>query len=171
MQSAVASFGSLTQVQADAWTHAANLHKRSKYGVGFTLSGQNLYIGHYIAMKKIGETPISAPTIFSGSPAVVLPTVGDDVAGQKEITGFTGLDTDDVLIVKTTPCVPVSVGYKPSGYSNYTFVASGFAGNQALSSDYPASGETYKFFVQYSCVNKLGAISGTIEGSISGTMV
>lgn len=171
MQQGVASWANLTEDQVSKWNHAADLHFRSRLGQTYSLSGQNLYNALYIAFKKNSSSPLSEPTVFLGSPAVSLPTVSDDVNGKKEITAFAGLSSNDRLIVKSSSTVPLSTSYRNNAFKEYVTLVDGFSGNQAIGTDYPGSGESYRLFVAYTVYDSRGAISGEIEGFYTGTMV
>jgi len=173
MSTAVANWSNvLTAAQAAAWEHAAELHKRSKYGFGFNLSGINLYTAHFIQMSKAGIAPILEPTVFNGACENTIPTMGIVVlTGKIEITAWDATDTNLRLIVQSTNAVPVTTSYKPSAFKGYFAWTTVTVWPQPIDVVYPGTGEAYKIFTQSSVFDIRGAVSSKIGSSIAGLMV
>lgn len=172
MTLAVSSWqNALTAAQRASWEHAASLHKRAAWGYGFVLSGFNLYCAHYVAMEKCSEAPILVPTIFEGAPPIELPTIGDDAAGQKEITAWVESEANYVLMLRHSPTTTLGVNYRNVAFNGFTYAAAGFVGNVGIGSSYPASGVSYREFLGARVMDKRGAISGLLEWNVDGTMV
>lgn len=173
MSTAVANWSNvLTGDEAKAWDHAAELHKRSKYGLGYTLSGLNLYVAHFIQMMKAGETPITEPTVFNGACENTIPTIGiEAIVGELEVTAWDAVDTNLRLIVQATNAVPLTTSYKKGAFKGYYSWTTITAWPQPITVVYPGSGEGYRVFTQSSAFDVRGAISSKIGSFADGLMV
>lgn len=161
----------LTTAQRESWQHAASLHKKSAWGYGFTMSGYNLYIAHYIAMEKCDEAPILAPTIFLGAPPILEPTIAIDAGGIAEITAWPETEANYVLIIRQCSTTSLGVNYRSGAFKIYTYMAAGYVGNFDLGQDYPGSGEDYRLHLGYRVMDKRGAYSNLLETSLVGQVV
>ena len=173
MTEAVANWKTtLSDTEIDTWIHGAQLHKRSHIGIGFELSGINLYCACYVALKKAGETPPSECTIFEGAPEIILPTIATVVAsGKKEITAWTGTITTQRLLVYATNGVSIGIRYKSVPFVFTDVVDSTFIGPDLIDVVYPASGVSYSIFYGYRVVDTRGAISSLLSQPNTGTIV
>jgi len=173
MTEAVANWKTLlTATEISSWIHGATLHKRSHIGIGFELSGINLYVACYVALKKAGETPPTECTVFEGAPEIIIPTISDVVLdGKKEITAWTGTITTQRLIVYASNGVSIGINYKSVPFVFSDVVDSTFIGPDLIDVLYPASTVPYNIFFGYRVVDTRGAISGLITQPDTGVMV
>jgi len=162
----------VTATQADAWNHAGELHKRSKYGQSFSLSGFNLFCGVNVLLLTGGAPLIDEPTIFNGAPPLIIPTISDEaVTGKKEISAWTETSNNIRLFVYSTDAVPVTTSYKNAPFVFRKAVAALTPLPVLLDVAYPGSGETYKIFIGLRAMDIRGAVSEMIYTDYSGEMV
>ena len=161
----------ITAAQAAAFDHAAGLHKRSKYGQSFNLSGFNLFCGVNVLRKMSGQGILDTPGIFDGAPPVIIPAITDEaVTGKKEISAWGNLVGEIMAFVYSTNAVPVSTSYKnaPFVFRSQLYTAVGLP--ILIDVAYPTTGQTYKIFVGLKVFNYRGAIAEMIYTDYSGTI-
>lgn len=173
MSTAVQNWATLlTKDEAEAWNHAAGLHKRAKYGFGYSLTGQNLYIAHFVQMSKAGIPPITEPTVFNGACDNVLPKIAEiGASGQMEITEWDQTEVNLSILVQATNCVPQTTSYRNRPFKAYHVWNTLTAWPQPISVVYPGAGEKYRSFIQISALDQRGAICSKIAYSFDGEMV
>jgi len=173
MTEAVANWKTvLSAAEIETWNHGAQLHKRSHIGIGFELSGINLYVACYIALKKAAEVPPTECTVFEGAPEIILPTISDVVLdGKKEVSAWTGTITTQRLLVYATNAVSLGINYRSIPYVWTDIVDSTFVGPDAVDVVYPASTVPYNIFYGFRVVDTRGAISGILSQPDTGTVV
>jgi len=162
----------LTQAQADAWNHAGELHKRSKYGQGFSLSGFNLFCGVNVLRGLIPVAPVDTPSIFEGAPGVIMPTIGENVGtGKMDITAWTDAEVMHYIFIYSTNAVPVTTSYKNAPFVFRTWLSTITPLPVVVDVAYPGSGEPYKIFVGMKVMDSRGAVSEMLYTDYSGTVV
>lgn len=161
----------LSSANRQAWAQAADLHKRSAMGFGFTMSGYNLFIACFIAASKIGVATPVAPTIFEGAPPIIEPTIGDDAGGLKEVTAWGDPNPQRRLIVRSSSAFNQGVNYRAGAFKEYDAFDSGFVGNQGIGRDYPGAAQVYALFYSLRVFDLRGAISGELESRLTGTVI
>jgi len=162
----------LTAAQAAAWTHAAELHKRSKYGFGFNLSGINLFVAYNALVLKAGGAILAEPTIFTGAVGSVLPTISEDATGKLEISAWGNTEAHIWMFVYCSNAVPVSTSYKNCPYVTDEIGESTTGWPKLLDVAYPGSNDdTYRCFVGIRFFDDRGAVSELIRTDYSGTRI
>lgn len=173
MTEAVASWkATLSAAEIATWIHGAQLHKRSHIGVGFELSGINLYVAYYCLMKKIGSAPATECTIFEGAPELDLPDITlEAAAGKQEISVNPLADANTMMIVYASNAVSLGINYKSVPFVFAQTMSQGTVCPIILDVVYPASGISYNLFWGARSFDIRGAVSGLLTSRNTGTMV
>jgi len=163
----------LTKAQSDAWEHAGALHKRSKWGAQFNLSGINLFVGINALLQKNGVAILAEPTIFNGSPPTVLPAITEVVlSGLLEISAWTETDANVKFQFYATDAVPQTTHYRNRPFVFNTYGETTTVWPTSVDVVYPsASGALYRVFWGLKYFNVEGALSSLVEGWTDGEIV
>lgn len=162
----------MTSAESDAWEHAADLHKRNKWGSGFSLSGINLFTGFNILMLQANQAMVTEPTIFQGSPGTILPVIGMAAGtGELEIKSWAETEANIRAMAYFTDAVAQTIHYR-----NRPFVFKYNLHNATIfpcpvNVVYPGSGTAYRVFWGIKFFDIRGAVASMVEGWSNGTIV
>jgi len=163
--------GTLTAAMAASWEHAGDLHKRSKYGQGFSLSGFNLFCGVNTLQLKAGGIIGTTATWLKGAPPVHIPTVDADIAGKLQASAWGETDVTMSAYLYATDAVAQTISYRNRPFVSANLLTVGAAFPIAIDVVYPGSGELYRVFFGLRTWNRFGGLSELIEFYIDETIV
>ena len=162
----------MTSAQSDAYEHAANLHKRSKWGSGFTLSGINLFVGLNTLLDPWALGILAEPTIFNGACGSVLPTISEDAEGKLQLSAWGETEPNILASCYFTNAVAQTIHYRNSAFVQVVRMDNTTVFPSAIPVVYPAENDDkYRVFWGIKFYDKRGAIAELIEGWTDGTRV
>jgi len=163
----------LTLAQSDAWVHAAALHKRSKWGASFSLSGINLFVAVNSLLLKNGVAILTAPTIFHGGTPSVLPAVTEVVlSGKLELSAWTESEANVKFQFYATDAVPQTTHYRNRPFVFNTYGETTTVWPTLIDVVYPGTSlDTYRVFWGVKFFDLRGSCASMIEGWTDGAIV
>jgi len=155
---------SLSDADRTAWNDAAALFIQSRHGIGYVISGINLFCGWGILMEACGIDPQNAPTLFDGRlGSLDVAWAWDGVSSKIKGTFDARAGTIRHLFWCTNGNRPGATVRK-TPYPNFQFVLGG-AVQVLLVSDYlPSPGTLFIHWISIDTRGSMSSISETYTG-------
>lgn len=148
----------LTEGNKTDWEDAAANFAQTRHGVAYSISGHNLYVGHFIYMVLAEQTPIAAPTIFTGRAANIGATFSWNGATHKVTLTLDRVPTgNEFIIIFFTDADRPDATYRRIPYRTRTFSAEAGGDTFDLDAEYRAQDGT--LHIRWLLLDKRGSFS------------